>query len=151
MSNEIVRIKGGYDFTKAHVEARKHLAYYEEGLVLDVAARVIDTMEARRITRSDLARRLAVSPAYITKVLRGQANLSLESLAKLAFALDLKWECVLIPINAQIGVLALAYESGAAAIRTVETATVEGISGEPAADQNAEYSEGTRYELPLSA
>jgi len=31
-------------------------------------------MEANRVTRSDLARRLGVSPAYVTKVLRGNVN-----------------------------------------------------------------------------
>ena len=151
MSNEIVRVKGGYNFAKAHAEAKRHLAYYEEGLLSDAAARLIDAMENRGVTRSELARRLNVSPAYITKVLRGHANLSLESLAKLAFVLDLKWECVLLPKNARIGVLSLTDESGAAAIRTVETATVEGLGGDSTPDENDQYTEGTRYELPLSA
>jgi len=31
-------------------------------------------MEANRVTRSDLARYLGVSPAYLTKVLRGNVN-----------------------------------------------------------------------------
>jgi streptogramin lyase len=31
-------------------------------------------MEANRVTRSDLARCLGVSPAYVTKVLRGNVN-----------------------------------------------------------------------------
>ena len=155
MSSEIVRGKGGYNFTKAHAEAKKHLAYYEEGLFIDIAARVIDAMEARGITRSDLARRLDVSPAYITKILRGHANLSLESLAKLAFALDLKWECILIPKNAQVGVLSLTDESGGAAICTVERATVATTSNAPSPDEDAYeegiQTEGVHYELRIPA
>jgi transcriptional regulator with XRE-family HTH domain len=151
MSSEIVRVKGGFDYTKAHAEAQKRLAYYEEGLVVDVAARVIDAMEARSVTRSELARRLDVSPAYITKILRGHANLSLESLAKVAFALDLKWECVLIPKSATIGVLSLTDDDGGTAIRAVETATVEGLGTESGPEDDNDYAEGTRYELPLSA
>jgi len=152
MNTEIVRVKGGYNFTKAHAEAQKHLAYYEEGLFIDVAARVIDAMEARRVTRSDLARRLEVSPAYVTKVLRGHANLSLESLAKLAFALNLKWECILIPKNAQIGLLSLANEFGDPAICTVETAVIENVA-EPSASSTSEYDlkEEQHYELRIPA
>ncbi|MFA5107877.1 MAG: helix-turn-helix transcriptional regulator [Patescibacteria group bacterium] len=125
MNTEIVRVKGGYNFTKAHAEAQKHLAYYEEGLFIDVAARVIDAMEARGVTRSDLARRMEVSPAYITKVLRGHANLSLESLAKLAFALNLKWECILVPKAAQVGAFSLINEFGDPTICTVKTAVIK--------------------------
>lgn len=151
MSSKIVRVKDGFDFQKAIEESRKHLAYYEESLFIDVAARIIDAMENLDITRSELARKLNVSPSYVTKILRGHANLSLESLAKLAFALDLKWECLLIPKNARIGLLSLTDEDGGAAIRTVETATVEGLGDEPTPDEDAEYAEGTHYELPLSA
>jgi len=32
----------------------------------------------------------------ITKSLRGHANLTIESLAKIAFALGKKWECVMV-------------------------------------------------------
>ena len=149
--NTIVHQKGGYSFAKGLERAKTRLSYYEEGLFIETAARVIDAMEHRGVTRSELARRLKVSPAYVTKILRGHANLSLESLAKLAFALDLKWECILIPKNARVGVLSLTDESGTAAIRTVETATVEWLGSEPKQDENAEYAEGTRYELPLSA
>lgn len=149
--NTIVCKKGGYSFTKALDRARTRLSYYEESLFIETAARLIDAMENRGVTRSELARRLDVSPAYVTKILRGHANLSLESLAKLAFALELKWECILIPQNAKVGVLSLTNESGVAAIRTVETATMEWLGSEPTPDENAEYVEGTRYELPISA
>jgi transcriptional regulator with XRE-family HTH domain len=43
-------------------------------------------MAANRITRSDLARRLGVSPAYITKVLRGNVNFTVESMVRLVRA-----------------------------------------------------------------
>ncbi|MBA4386487.1 MAG: hypothetical protein C0404_00820 [Verrucomicrobia bacterium] len=112
---------------------------------------MIDAIEARKITRSELARRLNVSPAYITKVLRGHANLSLESLAKLAFALDLKWECILIPKNAQVGVLALTYETGASAVCRVETAVVETVAQTNTSSASDYDSKGERYELPISA
>jgi len=152
MSNEIVRVKGRFDFAKAHEESIKHRAYYEEGLLIDVAARIIDVMDARGISRSELARKLKVSPAYITKILRGHANLSLESLSKVAFALDLKWECILIPKESEIGIFSLTDESGTHQIRTVETATVAtGNWSTATANEYKQDTEEVRYELPLSA
>jgi len=37
-------------------------------------------MEVNGVSRSELARRLGVSPAYITKVLRGNVNFTLDSM-----------------------------------------------------------------------
>ncbi|MFA7160041.1 MAG: helix-turn-helix transcriptional regulator, partial [Kiritimatiellia bacterium] len=138
--NKIVREKGGYNFAEALEHAKTRLAYYEEGLFVEVAARIVDAMESRGLSRSALARKLNVSPAYITKILRGHANLSLESLAKLAFALDLKWECILIPKKAKVGVLSLADESGNCAICAVERATVTAL-GEPIPAEEEAYAE----------
>ena len=152
--NRIVRVKGGFDFQKGLKKARKHVAYYEEDMLLDVSARVIDVLQRGNITRTELARRLDVSAAYITKILRGHANMTIETLARVAFALGLKWECILIPQNTEIGVFSLTDESGAAQIRSVETATVHtGYKETAPADAN-EYREDVeevRYELPLSA
>ena len=94
--NTIKQQQGGYSFAKGLERAKTRLSYYEEDLLVETAARIIDAMERRGVTRSELARRMEVSPAYVTKILRGHANLSLESLAKVAFALDMKWEFRLI-------------------------------------------------------
>ncbi len=45
-------------------------------------------MKARGVTRADLARRLGTSQAYVTKVLGGTTNFTIETMAKLAMALD---------------------------------------------------------------
>ncbi len=143
--NKIVRVKKGFDFQKELQKSRKHLAYYEEGLRVETAARILDAMENRSVSRSELARRLEVSPAYITKILRGNANLSLESLAKLAFALDLKWEMILMPKNASISLLSWTDESGKAAVCSVEKATVVTVGKAVDADEDA-YAEGIQTE-----
>ncbi|MFZ2657865.1 MAG: helix-turn-helix transcriptional regulator [Victivallales bacterium] len=96
---EIVRLKDGYNFKKAIEEAKHHSPYYEEKLLLDVADKIIAEMESDDISRVELAKRLGVSPAYITKVLRGHANLTIESLAKIAFALGKKWECSMVDVK----------------------------------------------------
>ena len=154
--NTIVKNTGGYSFQKGLAKAQKRLAYHEEGLFLDVATRVIDAMENRGITRSDLARRLGVNPAYITKILHGHANLSLESLAKVAFAMGLKWECILLSADAQLGPFSMVDGFGGAAIRTVQTATVEGLGAKLGSDENEGYGkakqmEESSHELSVSA
>ena len=101
MNTIVERKKGQYSFPAALQRAQKQSAYFEEGLRIETAERIIDVMESGGVSRSELARRLNVSPAYITKVFRGHANLSLESLAKLAFALGMKWECALVRIDVE--------------------------------------------------
>ena len=62
--------------------------YWAEGLKLDFAEEVGRLMEERNMSRADLARKLGTSPAYVTRILRWTANLTLESMAKIALALD---------------------------------------------------------------
>lgn len=49
-------------------------------------------LEASGLSRSALARRLGASPAYVTKVLRGRTNFTLDSLVKIAAALGAEVE-----------------------------------------------------------
>jgi len=146
MSSILIPVKGGFSFEKALEEAKKHYDYYEEGLFVTIAERVVDAMHAKRVSRSELARRLKVSPAYVTKILRGHANLSLESLAKVAFALNLKWECLLIPLKSELGLFALGKEDGGVVIRSEETAFIQGF--EDVQERNdSMYEKGENYEL----
>ena len=64
-------------------EARERDTYWAASMILDFTEGLHKTMEANGITRSDLARRLSVSPAYITKVLRGNVNFTVDSMVRL--------------------------------------------------------------------
>ncbi len=77
-------------------------AYFEEKLLLDVSDKLISEMDRQKISRRELADRLDVSPAYITKVLRGHANLTIESLAKIAYSLGMRWEPEMIELDANV-------------------------------------------------
>jgi hypothetical protein len=55
-------------------EAKRRDTYWVASMILGFTEGLHNIMEANGITRSDLARRLGVSPAYITKVLRGNVN-----------------------------------------------------------------------------
>jgi len=62
--------------------------YWAEGLKLEFAEQVGRLLEEQKMSRAELARRLGTSPAYVTKILHWTANLTLESMAKIALALD---------------------------------------------------------------
>lgn len=67
-------------------DAKKTSVYWAEAAKMDFADNLYSRMEEQNITRADLARRLDVSGAYITKILGGTINFSIESMTKLAFA-----------------------------------------------------------------
>lgn len=56
-------------------------------LKLDFATSLERAIAHADITRSDLARALEKSPAWVTKVLRGDENLTIETMCKLAEAI----------------------------------------------------------------
>ncbi len=95
-------MNGMTQFEKMLVRAMKYPEYWQEDLRIKVADALNDEMKRQAVTKADLARRLGTSPAYITKILGGRQNLSLDSLAKVAFHLGLSWEPVLAPLNFEI-------------------------------------------------
>lgn len=74
------------DFAVMMERARSRDTYWTECAVIEFTEELCRAMEAQSITRAELARRLDVSPAFITKVLRGDGNLTVETMAKLARA-----------------------------------------------------------------
>ena len=80
--------------------ARRQPAYWAEKLKLDVADAVTVALERQGTSRAELARRMHTSPAFVTKILRGYHNWSLDTLAKAGVALGLQWLVVPAPIDA---------------------------------------------------
>ena len=153
--NQIIREPDGYSFEAALERAKQQAAYWEEDLRLAIADRVVRELEEQKISRSELARRMGVSAPYITKMLGGHANLTLKSLAKMAFVLDLKWECLLLSKEASLGPYVLHDGEGAMTIHTVEMATIGGWGHVSGAGHASEYGQerplGEKYELSFSA
>ncbi|MFM7857586.1 MAG: transcriptional regulator [Flammeovirgaceae bacterium] len=56
----------------------------------EIAMRVLDTLRAKSMTQKELAEKLNVSPQFINKVVKGQENLSLDTINKLSRALGIK-------------------------------------------------------------
>lgn len=60
--------------------------YWVDTAKLDFAASMERLMNQSSLTKSALAQRLGSSPAHITKVMRGDANLTINTMVKLARA-----------------------------------------------------------------
>lgn len=67
-------------------QGRKFLA--EEELVTCVTERVFELLEEEGITQAELARRLNVKPPRISRMLSGNSNITLKTLAGIGHALD---------------------------------------------------------------
>ena len=62
--------------------------YWLEGVKIEFTEQMLAQMDALSISRKDLAQRLGVSPAYITKILHGSTNFTLKSMVGIARALN---------------------------------------------------------------
>lgn len=69
-------------------QARSSHAYRAEGAALRFTEDLIACMKSSGLTRTALAEKIGSSPAYITKILRGETNFTLDSMVKIATALD---------------------------------------------------------------
>lgn len=76
---------------KSVLDWQKSLAqdpqYWAEHTKLDFAYALDRMLHQRGMTRTAMADALGSSPAYITKIMRGDANLTIETMAKLALAI----------------------------------------------------------------
>jgi len=59
-----------------------------EGLIIDFTEKIVAKMAERNINRVELARRLGVSKAFVTKLLNGNQNLTMKSMMSIADALE---------------------------------------------------------------
>ena len=77
--------------------------YQQEGLILDVSEHIYELLDKYNLEAKDLAARLKVSKARVSKMLDGTSNLTLRTLSDIAFALG---EEVSVSFNANSGVVA---------------------------------------------
>jgi transcriptional regulator with XRE-family HTH domain len=68
-------------------EARSSVDYWVDGPITEFIEDVWRLMEEQKVSRAELARRLGTSRAYVTKLLGGNANFTLQTMAKVAMAL----------------------------------------------------------------
>lgn len=73
-------------FAELFAEAKKHDAYWTADAIYNFTKELHNMAETAKISRTELARRLAVSPAYITKIFRGDVNFTIDTMVRLARA-----------------------------------------------------------------
>ncbi len=74
------------NFNAMLTEAERMPAYWLERAVLEFTEGVVFQMERHGISRAELARRIGRSPAYVTKILRGTTNFTLETMTRVSQA-----------------------------------------------------------------
>jgi transcriptional regulator with XRE-family HTH domain len=87
------------DFRQDVEWARQHPEYWSEKFKLDVATQVAAQLDRLGISQAELARRMGTSPAFVTKILRGYHNWTLETLAKAGVVLGIQWLVSSAPID----------------------------------------------------
>lgn len=75
------------------VEDREnHRLVEQEYLILTATEKICEWMEENDVSRTQLADRIGKTPAYVSQLLSGSRNMTLRTLADLAFALDRRVE-----------------------------------------------------------
>jgi transcriptional regulator with XRE-family HTH domain len=69
-------------------EAETSIHYWMHGPVVELTEDLSRRMKEQKISRAELARRMGTSRAYITKLLSGDANFTLQTMVKLALAVN---------------------------------------------------------------
>jgi transcriptional regulator with XRE-family HTH domain len=62
--------------------------YQTELSIIDLNEKIISKMDELKINRVELAKRLGVSKAFITKLLNGNPNMTIKTIVSIALALD---------------------------------------------------------------
>jgi len=73
-------------FEELFEKAKERETYLSASIILEFTERLYDLMQNNNISRKELAERLGTSPAYVTKVLRGDVNFTIDSMVRLAKA-----------------------------------------------------------------
>jgi plasmid maintenance system antidote protein VapI len=73
-------------FAEIFEKAEERETYLSASVILEFTEGLYDLMQDNNISRMELAKRLGKSPAYITKILRGDVNFTIDSMVKLAKA-----------------------------------------------------------------
>jgi transcriptional regulator with XRE-family HTH domain len=76
---------------------RKSEKYDQEVLRAQISDQISCLMSANGITKAELAKRLKTSRSYVTKILQGNANFTLDSLVQIARVLDCKYVPFFVP------------------------------------------------------
>jgi transcriptional regulator with XRE-family HTH domain len=75
-------------FAKLFEHFEQSESYHLDAAKVEISEQIYLAMEQQGVSKAELARRLGKSRAYVTKILQGSTNFTLESLVRIARALD---------------------------------------------------------------
>lgn len=78
-------------FADTFQETMQQDEFWTEYAILEFTTRLSQAMKQKGITKAELARRMETSQAYITKVFRGDTNLTIASMVKLARCAEMEF------------------------------------------------------------
>jgi len=112
--------------------------YFE--LADDLSDQIYEEMETKGITKAELAKRLGHTRAYVTKVLSGDMNITLKTLAKILHHLEAKAKVKVIDTRHEImwmGFVTDTRRTPSTQIPTLVTQTHVTVRREPEYEQDA--------------
>lgn len=86
-------------------ELEKRDSFHVDAAKLELSEQIYQMMESKSVTEAELSRRLAVSRAYVNKILQGNVNFTVETLVKIGRALDCSFEFGFVDNNPKMSVL----------------------------------------------
>lgn len=72
-------------------DAMQQDEFWTDYAILEFTTKLSHSMKQKGINKSELARRMGTSAAYITKLFRGDANLTIASMVKLARCAEMEF------------------------------------------------------------
>ena len=82
--------KQSAEFKKLFDDAEKNPKYWAAGFALDITEFFFNRMVSLGLTPSELSRRIGVNRAWISKLFRGNQNMTFLTIAKVCLALELR-------------------------------------------------------------
>ena len=86
---------GDYDDLRSILDARS-VEFEAERLILEASELILETMEQNGVTRSDLAKKIRKTKGHVSQLLDGEQNMTLRTLAKIAYVLGYRVELSLL-------------------------------------------------------
>ena len=100
----MARLVGWY---KERIDGLENTIEYKiESIAFDISVQIYKQMEKLGINKKDLAEKLNVSKSYITQLLKGKSNMTIETLIKVAEALGMTLQIKLVEktVNTEVDI-----------------------------------------------
>ncbi|HPT47613.1 MAG TPA: helix-turn-helix transcriptional regulator [Candidatus Rifleibacterium sp.] len=92
MNNSLNKIEKSNLFATMFAEMENDDQYHVEGAKIEIAEQIYLLMQKKNVSQSDLARKLKMNRAYVSRILKGKTNFTVETLVKIGRQLEAEWD-----------------------------------------------------------